>query len=158
MTSPVTNPPSEEHAQRLLKVVGAMLDQMLLQEPSEDGRPLRYNPMDYAILRTLDANEGLSGSDIARQFNLPRTSIQSALDRLEKSGLIEKRPNPAGGRIKTLHLSPKGQDIRAKINAHDLTNMRAMLSPLTEEERAQVLPLLERVASVLGTQSPKPES
>jgi DNA-binding MarR family transcriptional regulator len=157
MASPNSNLPSEEHAQRLLKVVGAMLDQMLLQEPSEDGRPLRYNPMDYAIMRALDVSEGQSGSDIARQFNLPRTSIQSALDRLEKSGLIEKRPNPAGGRIKTLHLTSKGQDIRDKINAHDLTNMRAMLSPLTEKERAEVLPLLERVASVLGATSPKPE-
>ena len=135
-----------------------MLDQMLLQEPSEDGRPLRYNPMDYAILRALEASDGLSGSDMARQFNLPRTSIQSALDRLEKSGLIEKRPDPAGGRIKTLHLTELGMEIRAKINAHDLTNMRAMLLPLSEEERAQVLPLLERVASGLETNSPKPES
>lgn len=153
MASPNSNPPSEEDAKRLQKVVGAMLDQMLLQEPSEGGRPLRYNPMDYAILRALDASEGLSGSDIARQFSLPRTSIQSALDRLEKSGLIEKRPDPAGGRIKTLHLTPEGQDIRAKINAHDLTNMRAMLSPLSEEERAQVLPLLERVADALIAKS-----
>ncbi|MEM6474739.1 MAG: MarR family transcriptional regulator [Pseudomonadota bacterium] len=150
MTSPNSSPPSEEHAQRLMKVVGAMLDQMLLQEPSEDGRPLRYNPMDYAILRALDASDGLSGSDMARQFNLPRTSIQSALDRLEKSGLIEKRPDPAGGRIKTLHLTQSGQEIRAKINAHDLANMRAMLSPLSEDERAQILPLLERVAGALG--------
>ncbi|WP_083776307.1 MarR family winged helix-turn-helix transcriptional regulator [Erythrobacter sp. NAP1] len=149
MASSKSVPPSEDHAERLLKVVGTMLDQMLLQEPSEDGRPIPYNPKDYSILKALEASDGLSGSEIARRFGLPRTSIQSALDRLEKSDLIEKRPDPAGGRIKTLHLTTAGQAIRAKMNAHDLQNMRTMLAPLSEDERTLVLPLLERVADAI---------
>jgi len=155
MASANSNPPSDEHAQRLLKVVSAMLAKMLLQEPSDDGRPLRYNPMDYAILKALDTSDGLSGSDIARHFELPRTSIQSALERLEKSGLVEKRPDPAGGRVKPLHLTPSGQSLRAKINAHDLDNMRTMLAPLSEKERQQVLPMLERVAAALEAIPPE---
>ncbi len=126
-----------------------MLDLMLLQEPSENGRPMRYNPLDYAILRRLEIADGCSGSDLARELNVARTSVQSALDRLEKMGLIEKRLPQNGGRIRTLHLTADGKIMRERIHANDLNNMELMLAPLSTEERKQVLPLFERVAASL---------
>lgn len=139
-----------EEAERLLASVGVMLDRMLLQEPTDDGRPLRYNPLDYAILHFIELRGGCSGSDIARHLAIARTSVQSALDRLETMALIEKRASPGGGRVRTLHLTAAGVDMRRRMRAHDLVNMRAMLLPLTREERATVLPLLERVAASLA--------
>lgn len=136
-------------AERLLSSIGTLLDSLLLQEPDDAGRPLRYNPLDYAILRRVEAMDGCSGSDLARELKAARTSIQSALDRLERQDLIEKRPSKNGGRIRTLHLTQTGKDIRARIHAHDLINMKALLAPLSAEERTQILPLLERVAGSL---------
>lgn len=136
-------------AERLLASVGVILDHMLLQEPGEGGRPLRYNPLDYAMLRMIEREPGLSGSDIARNLSAARTSVQSALDRLERMSLIEKRPPQSGGRVRTLHLTPQGQDMRQRIHAHDLVNMDALLSPLTHAERETMLPLLGRVAATL---------
>lgn len=124
---------------------------MLLQEPSEGGRPLRYNPLDYAILRRVEAQDGCSGSDLSRELNVARTSVQSALDRLGKLGLLEKRPPQDGGRIRTLHLTTEGKEMRQRIHANDLTNMETMLGTLTTEERAHILPLLEKVGSAISS-------
>ncbi|WP_432200545.1 MarR family winged helix-turn-helix transcriptional regulator [Erythrobacter sp. W53] len=150
MTNLSTDPIDPKDAERLLASIGALLDRLLLQEPSEGGRPLRYNPLDYAVLRLIEKSDGCSGSDIARLLGIARTSVQSALERIDKAGLLEKRPDPAGGRIKTLHLTDKGAEMRAKIHAHDIVNMQALLSPLSAEERELMLPLLERVVSALS--------
>lgn len=141
--------PSAEELDRLLGSIGVLLDAFLLQEPSEEGRPLRYNPLDYAILRMVEVQDGCSGSDIARHLSVARTSVQSSLDRLEKAGFLDKRPPANGGRIRTLHLTTEGQNMRNRIHANDLRNMSLMLSPLTPEERSTAIPLLERIASAI---------
>ena len=145
----MSNSPRPTQSERLLASIGVILDRMLLQEPSESGRPMRYNPLDYSILRMLEQQPGCSGSDIARRLSAARTSVQSALDRLERINLIEKRASETGGRIRTLHLTPEGQDMRQRIHAHDLVNMDALLKPLSQEERETMLPLLQRVAKGL---------
>lgn len=146
----MTNSTPPNQAERLLASVGVILDRMLVQEPSEGGRPMRYNPLDYAILRMLEREPGCSGSDIARRLSAARTSVQSALDRLERAELIEKKPPQDGGRIRTLHLTREGTDMRARIHANDLVNMEALLAPLSHEEREAMLPLLGRVAQALN--------
>lgn len=142
--------PSDAQAARLLQSIGVLLNNLLLQEPENGGRPLRYNPLDYAVLRMIEVADGCSGSDISRELSVARTSVQSAMDRLERAALIEKRPPEQGGRIRTLHLTREGKDMRARIHAHDLVNMRALLSPLSPQERELAIPLLEKVAESLG--------
>lgn len=140
---------STTEAERMLGAIGAMLNLMLLQEPSEDGRPLRYNPVDYAILREIERHDGCNGSELARRFNAARTTIQSALDRLERMGLIEKRQASAQAKVRSLHLTDQGRLIRQRIHAHDLANMEALLAPLDAAERDYILPRLEKIAAAL---------
>lgn len=142
---------SPTQAESLLASIGVILDRMLLQEPSDVGRPMRYNPLDYAILRMLEHQPGCSGSDIARHLGAARTSVQSALDRLERANLIEKRAPVDGGRIRTLHLTAEGVEMRRRIHTNDIANMEALLAPLSQEERETMLPLLSRVAQTLTT-------
>lgn len=141
---------SMSEAERMLGAIGTMLDLMLLQEPSEDGRPLRYNPVDYAILRELERRDGCNGSELARRFNAARTTIQSALDRLERMDLVEKRQASAQAKVRSLHLTAKGHAIRQRIHAHDLANMEALLAPLDSDERDYILPRLERIAAAIA--------
>lgn len=136
-------------AARLLAVIGPLLDRLLLQEPEEGGRPLRYNPVDYALLNRIEQQPGCTGSDLARWLGIARTTVQSALDRLEKQALVEKRQATSQAKARHLHLTEHGVRMRALIRRHDLVNMAALLAPLDREEIDYMLPRLERVAAAL---------
>ena len=45
--------------------------------------------IDQALLRLLRANARMPAAELARAVNLSRTTVQSRLERLERSGVIE---------------------------------------------------------------------
>ncbi|GAB5414260.1 MAG: hypothetical protein Cons2KO_18630 [Congregibacter sp.] len=142
----------QEEGERLLGAINVVLQALLLQEPSEGGRPLRYNPLDYAVLRRLEENDGISGSELARQLKIARTTLQSALERLQRAGLLRKHVRP-GQKVRTLHLTARGKNIRRKIHRHDLVNMTRLLSPLSAKQRSQTIENLERIAASFDDQT-----
>lgn len=139
----------QEEGERLLAAINVVLQALLLQEPSDDGRPLRYNPLDYAVLRRLEESDGISGSELARQLMVARTTLQSSLERMQRAGLLRKHVRP-GQKVRTLHLTAKGKDIRGKIQRHDLVNMTRLLAPLSAEQRISTVENLERIAASFG--------
>ena len=143
---------SDSDADRLLAVIGPLLDRLLLQEPEEGGRPLRYNPVDYALLHRIEQHPGCTGSDLARWVGIARTTVQSALDRLEKQGLVEKLVETPNAKARQLHLTKTGRQMRARIRSHDLANMAALLAPLSREERDYMLVRLERIVAALASE------
>ena len=77
---------------------------------------------------------------------MPATTMQSALDRLVRKGLLDKRASPTDGRARLYQLSARGEDVHARIQAQDRANMAAMLSELPEGDRARLVDYLERLA------------
>ena len=75
--------------------------------------------------------------------------MTARLDRLEKSGLIERLPNPADRRGTLVQLSDKGRDlIERALSAHSQNETR-ILSALSEDEQAQLGALMAKLLSGL---------
>ena len=56
--------------------------------------------------------DGRSPMDMARAFQVPKTTLTHTLKGLEARGLIEMRPNPQDGRSKLVYLTDAGRALR----------------------------------------------
>ncbi|MEU1005954.1 MarR family winged helix-turn-helix transcriptional regulator [Streptomyces tibetensis] len=72
----------------------------------------------------------------------PSTALRM-VGRLEDSGLIDRRTNPANRREVILRLTPAGRDLVERVLAHRRTEIRALVERLPAEARAGLVPALE---------------
>ncbi len=142
---------SDLQAVELLESVGALLGLFLVNEtryPSAGGKR-RYNGIDFQTLRFVDEFPGIRGAELARLIGIAPTTQQSALDRLIRQGLVNRQPHSDYKNGKAHRLTPKGKDLRQAINAQDITNMKAILSTLEEDERTLAIEILGKIAKGL---------
>ena len=59
-------------------------------------------------------SDGRTPMEMARAFQIPKTSMTHTLKVLEAQGLVETRANPEDGRSKRVWLTDKGRDVRAR--------------------------------------------
>ncbi|APX10873.1 MarR family winged helix-turn-helix transcriptional regulator [Tateyamaria omphalii] len=70
----------------------------------------------FAVLNHLTrVSDGGTPIDMARAFQVPKTSMTHTLKGLEAHGLVEMRPNPDDGRSKRVWLTEAGRDLRADV-------------------------------------------
>jgi DNA-binding MarR family transcriptional regulator len=117
--------------------------------PAAGGR-MRYNAVDFQTLHFVGEHRGCRATDLAAFLGVAPTTVQSALDRLEKRGLIARQAHPRSGRALALHLTQAGEAMTAAISAQDEANCAAMLSTLDAAQRAGFVANIERMADRLA--------
>lgn len=127
---------------RMAKAVNGLLNRYLVRGADGAERPLPYNPVDYQTLRYVSSRPGVWASDIARHIGVPATTMQSALDRLVRKGLLSKRPSETDRRARCYTLTENGRKIHTAIEAQDRINMTDMLSELSERDQAELVRIL----------------
>jgi DNA-binding MarR family transcriptional regulator len=61
------------------------------------------------IIAQYQGSKGVSVSDVAQHLHVTTAFITSEIRKLERAGLVEKRPNPSDGRSILLRLTPTGE-------------------------------------------------
>lgn len=92
---------------------------------------------DFDVLNTLRrTNEryGSKPSDLARSSLITSGAMTSRLDRLERSALIRRMPDPADRRGVLVQLTPKGSKIARRALGELITANRAFLGPLNRQQ------------------------
>ena len=108
----------------------------------------------YADLHANDIGlfEVLAGSDewsvrrLAQALSAPISTISSALDRLERQGLIRRGRIPDDRRVVRVALTARGQRLVVRLNDAHIENCRAMLAQLNPDERDQFCRLAAQIA------------
>lgn len=94
--------------------------------------------------------EGLTPTQLGRRLSMSSGTVTALVDRLERGGYAERRPNPADRRSSVVVLKPSGIEEAARRMrplAADLLESAAALSP---EERSAVGGYLEAVTAILA--------
>lgn len=60
----------------------------------------------WRVLRLIGQTEGLSQKDLAERLEMDPIAVGRTVDRLQKSGFIERRADPADRRVWRLHPAP----------------------------------------------------
>lgn len=104
----------------------------------------------------LESNEGVSQKRLAELTELDPMTLVRILDRMEVDGWVQRRFDPADRRAHTLWVTPKARPVLDHV-AQLIADTRAeVLQGLSNEERAKLLELLERLHANLSSLPPIP--
>jgi DNA-binding MarR family transcriptional regulator len=92
----------------------------------------------------------LTPTDLYRSLLVSSGVMTNRIARLERLGLVRRVPDPADGRGVLVALTPKGRRAVNRAIEHHNENEKAMLAPLTVEERQKVAASLRKLLIAAG--------
>jgi DNA-binding MarR family transcriptional regulator len=72
-------------------------------------KPLGLTTGQFPILLELWREEGLTQKQLVERLDLEQATVANTLIRMERDGLIERKPHPKDGRAQCLYLTPKAR-------------------------------------------------
>ena len=120
----------------------ARVFQKVRQASEEQFREFGLSLAQFDVLAQVGAAEGSSQQQIADALLVTKSNVCQLLDRMERSGLIERR---SAGRANRLYLTPRGRRLyEATVPAHQQL-IAEQLSALSPAEQLRLLGLLRTV-------------
>jgi DNA-binding MarR family transcriptional regulator len=98
-----------------------------------------------ATLRRSGAPFALTPTDLYEVAMISSGSMTNRLDRLEKAGLVERRPNPADKRGTLVALTERGLVVVEKAIVAHVDTQHAVVRGLTVSEQEQLSTLIEKL-------------
>jgi MarR family transcriptional regulator for hemolysin len=108
-------------------------------------RVLGMTRAQWAVLSRLDRNQGLKQAELAEMLDLAPISLTRLVDRLCKSGLVERRADPGDRRAKRLFLTPKARPVIDRLSQ---VGERLMSDALAGTSDATLAASMEHLESV----------
>ncbi|HEX7194069.1 MAG TPA: MarR family transcriptional regulator [Chthoniobacterales bacterium] len=89
-------------------------------------------------------------ADLAEKAGVTRATITGLLDGLERDGFVERCPDPGNRRSIQVKLTATGQEFLEKVRPGYCRWFTSVVEPLNQDERQQLLVLLEKIQIRLG--------
>ncbi|MFS0716984.1 MarR family winged helix-turn-helix transcriptional regulator [Arthrobacter sp. 1P04PC] len=103
---------------------------------------------EYDVLFTLSGcpTGWLRQNELNDHVLLSQSSLSRLVERLEKRGLVERRPAPNDGRGVLVRLTDTGRELQKQIGREHVRDIAALVSPaLTAEEQQELLRLTDKL-------------
>ena len=100
---------------------------------------------DFGALEVLLHKGPLPVNTLGRKLLLTSGSVTTAIDRLERRGLVTRRNNPADRRARIVHLTPAGRKFIQSAFAAHAADMEQEVSVLSATERAALVEALKKL-------------
>jgi DNA-binding MarR family transcriptional regulator len=115
-------------------------------------------PPQMAIMQRVVRHEGISVKELSQAAGLAHSTVSSMVDRLVSRGLLERRADPADGRITRLHAAGVVKEFVAKRLA-ELSHgpLQRALNRASAAEQAQIGAALQRLRELLDETSAHPD-
>ena len=104
------------------------------------------NALDAQSLVCVAEAPGCGVGDVARRLGVATTTMSSAIDRLVRRGLVERRRPESNRRAVALTATAKGQQVVDEQREAYRAACRMMLAALQGQERAELIRLTEKIA------------
>ncbi len=124
----------------------SQLSRALVEARLPDGFTLPQFSVLNHLVRVRDARTPL---ELARAFQVPKTSMTHSLAVLERHGLIEMRPNARDGRSKCVFITEAGRAFQTATLAGLTPDLLALAARFPAERLAQVLPVLTDLGQMM---------
>jgi MarR family 2-MHQ and catechol resistance regulon transcriptional repressor len=100
---------------------------------------------DFAALEALLHKGPLTITEIQAKVLLASGSMTAAVDRLEKKGLVARRPAPGDRRAKVLELTPEGSHVVETAFRRHAAELEAAMAVLNQKEKRRLYILLKKL-------------
>jgi DNA-binding MarR family transcriptional regulator len=111
-----------------------------------------------SVLHTLSRLGPCRLSDLVGTEQIKQPALTSAVAKLERDGLIERRPDPRDGRAWMLSLTADGQSIVSRRHADRAERLRHLIDRLPAADRTRLLGIagvLDQVVQLAGERDEK---
>lgn len=126
------------------------VSRLLRRSFDERARTIGVTRPQWRVLTTLTRNEGINQGGLAELLEVEPITLCRMVDRLQESGLVERRSDPNDRRAWQLYLTAKAQPLLAQLGAHAEQLFAEALEGLSVEESAALASSLERVRQNLS--------
>jgi DNA-binding MarR family transcriptional regulator len=104
-----------EEQDRLIQIISRINQAMKIYIVGEFSRNgIQATPTQTAILYLLEQNDGQKISDFASSLEIKNPVMTGVIDRMEKAGLIIRKPNPSDRRTISIYITPQGREESSK--------------------------------------------
>lgn len=77
--------------------------------------PFGLTPPQYFVFNALWMGDGINIGELGERVFLDSSTLTGIIDRMEKSGYVERRPNPVDRRSVLVHLTTKARELGPQI-------------------------------------------
>jgi DNA-binding MarR family transcriptional regulator len=108
-----------------------------------------------SVLHTLSLKSPMRLTELTVNEQVTQSAITQLVTRLERDGLVERRPDPNDGRVVQVHITALGANVIDSRRLNRITQLSKFSEGLTQEEKraiASAIPALRRLVE-LGTDS-----
>lgn len=125
--------------------------QILLAQVDAVVKPyeLTFARYEALVLLTFSQSGELPMSKIGERLMVHPTSVTNTIDRLQKSGLVDKRPNPEDGRGTLASITARGREVCDKAT-RDLMAMDFGLGAYEDDECWEIFAMLRPLRIAAG--------
>lgn len=109
---------------------------------------------EYDVLFTLSRcpSGWLRQNELNDHVLLSQSSLSRLVERLEKRGLVERRPAPDDGRGVLIRLTEAGRELQKTIGREHVRDIASLVGPaLTAEEQRELLRLTEKLRASVAS-------
>src|SRR2546430_9822927 len=107
---------------------------------------LGITPDQFTVMRTLLEAGQITQSELTQQMSSDPNTVASLLERMERSGLLERQPHEKDRRARRLHLKREGPRKHQKARQLAVALQTEVLGVLAEDQREEFLENLALVA------------
>ena len=147
-TTPRIKPIEDHQALVLHQVISGLMREFRLEPGLLAGSVYAdLHTNDIALFEVLSGPGDWNVRSVAEAISAPITTVSSALDRLERKGLIARFRIPEDRRVVRLGLTAHGRRLAASLEKAHIDNCRAILARLSAKDRKQFLDLAAKLTS-----------
>ena len=100
----------------------------------------------------LECRPGLSQTELAAILEVEPITVARLIDRLEASGMVERRPDATDRRMHRLHLLPASKPILAEIDKYREAGVAQLREAVAPDDWATALRVLLQIKETLVTE------
>lgn len=101
---------------------------------------------EWRVLATLGEHGSMAARDIGRETSMHKTKVSRAVSALAEKGFLERNRSSGDQREHPLQLSKKGLALYEDIVPKALSYSKGLLDALTEDQKAMLEDILDRLA------------
>jgi DNA-binding MarR family transcriptional regulator len=141
--------------------IGTMLAQvsrLMRRSFDERARTIGVTRPQWQVLTLLLHYEGINQGGLAEILEVEPITLGRMIDRLQDSGLVERRNDPADRRAWRLHLTDKGRDLLETLRPHAEITFSEALDGIDAADQSRLMAMLDRIRTNLTRRAPAREA
>jgi DNA-binding MarR family transcriptional regulator len=127
----------------------AVLQRMSAMPMMKPAKEFPLSAPQIALVSWVNRSPGCGVLDISKALNVTPPTVSVGVRRLVRDGWLEQRSDPDDKRARPIYLTDRGTELVNTLKEHRTLMLKVFLSGLNDEEKEQLICLLDRAVSAI---------